>query len=52
MSVVERVRALLGSDAVEVTGGPDAVPRVAPASPDAVALLLGAAREQGWRVIA
>ncbi|HYT73068.1 MAG TPA: FAD-binding oxidoreductase [Gemmatimonadales bacterium] len=50
MSLVERVRALLGSDAVEVTGGPDAIPRVAPASPDAVALLLGTVREEGWRV--
>jgi glycolate oxidase FAD binding subunit len=50
MSVIERVRALLGSDAVEVTGGPEAVPRVAPASPDAVALLLGTARQEGWRV--
>ncbi len=50
MSVVDRVRALLGSDAVEVSSGPDAVPRVAPASPDAVALLLGTAREEGWRI--
>ncbi|MGH7547341.1 MAG: FAD-binding oxidoreductase [Gemmatimonadales bacterium] len=50
MTIVERVRALLGNDAVEVTGGPDAIPRVAPASPDAVALLLGTAREEGWRV--
>ncbi len=50
MSVVERVRALLGNDAVEVAGGPDGGPRVAPASPDAVALLLGTAREEGWRV--
>src|SRR5438128_473103 len=50
MSLLERVRALLGDDAVEIAGGPDAVPRVAPASPDAVALLLGTAREEGWRV--
>lgn len=50
MSLVDRVRALLGRDAVEVGGGPDAIPRVAPASPDAVALLLGTAREEGWRV--
>src|SRR2546423_4844078 len=50
MSLLERVRALLGDDAVEIAGGAGAVPRVAPASPDAVALLLGTAREEGWRV--
>src|SRR5947208_3231994 len=50
MSLLDRVRALLGDDAVEIAGGADAVPRVAPASPDAVALLLGTAREEGWRV--
>src|SRR5947208_2576145 len=50
MSLLDRVRALLGDDAVEIAGGADAVPRVAPASPDAVALLLGTARAEGWRV--
>jgi glycolate oxidase FAD binding subunit len=50
MSLVDRVRALLGSDAVDLAATPDGVPRVAPASPDAVALLLGTAREEGWRV--
>src|SRR3989442_4545959 len=50
MSLVDRVRALLGDDAVDVAATPDGVPRVAPASPDAVALLLGTAREEGWRV--
>lgn len=51
MKIAERVRALLGRDAVlEDTGAPDGVPRVAPASPDAVALLLGTARTEGWRV--
>ena len=51
MRIAERVRALLGRDAVlEDTGAPDGVPRVAPASPDAVALLLGTAREEAWRV--
>src|SRR5436305_5403282 len=50
MSLLDRVRALLGDDAVEIAGGADAVPRVAPASPDAVALLLGTARQEGWRV--
>ncbi len=50
MSLVDRVRALLGSDAVDLAATPDGVPRVAPASPDAVALLLGTAREEGWRL--
>src|SRR5207249_11205824 len=50
MSLVDRVRALLGDDAVDVAATPDGLPRVAPASPDAVALLLGTAREEGWRV--
>ncbi len=51
MKILERVRALLGGDAVlEGTGEPGEGPRVAPASPDAVALLLGTAREEGWRV--
>src|SRR3989449_2831586 len=50
MSLVDRVRALLGDDAVDVAATRDGVPRVAPGSPDAVALLLGTAREEGWRV--
>ena len=51
MSLLERVRALLGTDAVlEDSGAPDGLPRVAPDSPDAVALLLGTARAEGWRV--
>src|SRR2546422_10594071 len=49
MSLLYRVRALLGSDALLESAGPDGVPRVAPDSPDAVALLLGTAREEGWR---
>src|SRR2546428_3527625 len=40
MSLLDRVRALLGSDALLESAGPDGVPRVAPDSPDAVALLL------------
>src|SRR5207247_2024399 len=44
MSLVDRVRALLGDDAVDVAATPDGMPRVAPGSPDAVALLLGTAR--------
>ena len=50
MSLLDRVRALLGDDAVDQAATPDGVPRVAPASPDAVALLLGTARAEGWRV--
>src|SRR3979490_2421317 len=50
MSLVDRVRALLGDDALDVAATPDGVPRVAPGSPDAVALLLGTAREEGWHV--
>ena len=50
MSLVDRVRALLGDEAVDVAATPDGVPRVAPGSPDAVALLLGTAREEGWHV--
>src|SRR5439155_313442 len=38
MSLLVRVRALLGDDAVEIAGGPDAVPRVAPAAPAAARL--------------
>lgn len=43
MSILERVRALLGQESV-VEG------RVAPPTVDAVALLLGTAHEEGWRV--
>src|SRR5947207_4040643 len=50
MSLVDRVRALLGEDAVDVAATRDGVPRVAPGSPDAVALLLGTAHEDGRRV--
>jgi glycolate oxidase FAD binding subunit len=50
MSLLDRVRALLGDDAVDVAATHDGVPRVAPGSPDAVALLLGTARAEGWRV--
>src|SRR3989442_13826348 len=49
MSLLDRVRALLGSDALLESAGPDGVPRIAPDSPDAVALLLGTAREEGRR---
>ncbi len=43
MTILERVRALLGQESV-VEG------RVAPPTVDAVALLLGTAHEEGWRV--
>ncbi|MDP3910040.1 MAG: FAD-binding oxidoreductase [Gemmatimonadales bacterium] len=49
MTILEKVRALLGEGAV-LEPGTDRVPRVAPGSPDAVALLLGTAHQEGWRV--
>src|ERR1700694_5823138 len=49
MTIVERVTALLGEGAV-LEAGTDRVPRIAPGSPDAVALLLGTAHQEGWRV--
>jgi glycolate oxidase FAD binding subunit len=51
MSVLDRVRALLGREALlDVAGEPDRPPCVAPDSVDAVALVLGTAYEEGWRV--
>src|SRR2546425_11791119 len=50
MSWRGRGRALPGDAAGETAGGPAAGPGGAPASPDAVALLLGTARQEGWRV--
>src|SRR3989442_5402994 len=50
MALVDRGGALRGDDAGDVAGTGDGGPRVAPGSPDAVALLLGTAREEGWRV--
>ncbi len=49
MTILERVTALLGEGAV-LEAGTDRVPRIAPGSPDAVALLLGTAHQEGWRV--
>ncbi|MGH7672306.1 MAG: FAD-binding oxidoreductase, partial [Gemmatimonadales bacterium] len=49
MTILEKVRALLGEGAV-LESGDDRVPRIAPGSPDAVALLLGTAHQEGWRV--
>ncbi len=48
MSILARVRALLGADAV--LPGPEGPPRIAPASPDGVALLLATAHKEGWHV--
>ncbi|HYR31148.1 MAG TPA: FAD-binding protein, partial [Gemmatimonadales bacterium] len=48
MSILARVRALLGADAV--LPGPEGPPRIAPSSPDGVALLLATAHEEGWHV--
>src|SRR5258708_39496013 len=48
MSILARVRALLGAEAV--LPGPEGPPRIAPASPDGVALLLATAHEEGWHV--
>src|SRR4030088_2682351 len=49
MTILEKVRALLGEGAL-LESGTDQVPRIAPGSPDAVALLLGTAHQEGWRV--
>lgn len=50
MSLLDRVRALMGAGAVDLTAERDGVPRVAPPTVDAVALLLGTAHAEGWRV--
>jgi len=50
VSILERVRALLGTEAVDLTAERDGVPRVAPPTIDAVALLLGTAHAEGWRI--
>src|ERR1051325_8502943 len=49
MTILEKVTALLGEGAV-LESGQARVPRIAPGSPDAVALLLGTAHQEGWRV--
>jgi glycolate oxidase FAD binding subunit len=49
VTILEKVTALLGEGAV-LEAGTDRVPRIAPGSPDAVALLLGTAHQEGWRV--
>jgi len=50
MTILDKVRALLGEGALLESARPGEVPRVAPGSPDAVALLLRTAHEEGWRV--
>jgi glycolate dehydrogenase FAD-binding subunit len=50
MTILDKVRALLGEGAVLEAARPGEVPRVAPGSPDAVALLLRTAHEEGWHV--
>jgi len=49
MTILDKVTALLGEGAV-LEAGTDRVPRIAPGSPDAIALLLGTAHQEGWRV--
>ncbi len=50
MTILDKVRALLGEAAVLEQAAPGGIPRIAPGSPDAVALLLGTAHHEGWRV--
>src|SRR5258706_193328 len=47
MTIVERVRALLGDGAL-LESGTDRVPRIARGSPDAAALPLGPAHQEVW----
>jgi len=48
--VLEKVRALLGTDAVLDPGAAGVAPRIAPPTPEAVALLLGTASDEHWKV--
>src|SRR5690242_11926827 len=48
--VLEKVRALLGADAVLDPGAAGVAPRIAPPTPEAVALLLRTATEERWKV--
>ena len=50
MSLIEKITTLLGRDAVLERRSGDEPPRVAPAAPDAVALLLSTANAEGWKV--
>lgn len=48
--LLDKVRALLGPDAVLEAGAAGVAPRIAPPSAEAVALLLRTATEEGWKV--
>src|SRR4029077_17288088 len=50
VSLIEKITTLLGPDAVLERRSGDEPPRVAPAAPDAVALLLATANAEGWHV--
>jgi glycolate dehydrogenase FAD-binding subunit len=50
MTILDKVRALLGEAAVLEQAAPGGIPRIAPGSPDAVALLLATAHREGWRI--
>jgi FAD/FMN-containing dehydrogenase len=49
-NLLEKVRALLGAEAVLDPGAAGVAPRIAPPTPEAVALLLRTATEEGWKV--
>ena len=49
-TLLDKVRALLGADAVLDPGAAGVAPRIAPPTPEAVALLLHTATEEGWKV--
>ena len=49
-ALLEKVRALLGAEAVLDPGSAGIAPRIAPPTPEAVALLLRTATEEGWKV--
>lgn len=48
--LLEKVRALLGAESVLDPGAAGVAPRIAPPSPEAVALLLRTATDEGWKV--
>lgn len=48
--LLDKVRALLGAEAVLDPGAAGVAPRIAPPTPEAVALLLRTATEEGWKV--
>jgi FAD/FMN-containing dehydrogenase len=48
--LLDKVRALLGAEAVLDSGAAGVAPRIAPPTPEAVALLLRTATEEGWKV--